>query len=55
MKIMFTSDLHGNTYKYKLLHREALKQNPGVVINAGVLLPNDNNLHRQKEYTRKRI
>ncbi|MCB4792780.1 MAG: metallophosphoesterase [Elusimicrobia bacterium] len=50
MKIMLTTDLHGNTWKYKMLVKEVLKLNPGVVINAGDMLPNDNNLHRQKEY-----
>jgi Icc-related predicted phosphoesterase len=55
MKIMLTSDLHGNTWKYNMLYKEALRLNPGVVINAGDMLPNDNNLHRQKEYISNQI
>src|SRR3989339_1754888 len=56
MKIMITSDLHGNTWKYKTLLKEALRLHPGVVINAGDMFPNDgNNLHRQKEYIQNQI
>jgi Icc-related predicted phosphoesterase len=47
--------LHGNTWKYKLLVRELVKVNPDVVINVGDMLPNDNNLHRQKEYIENQL
>lgn len=55
MRLMVTSDLHGNTWKYKTLVKEALKVKPNAVINAGDMFPNDNNLHRQKEYIQNQI
>jgi Icc-related predicted phosphoesterase len=50
MKILYTTDLHGNAWKYKQLIKTALEFKPDVVINGGDMLPNDNNLFRQKEY-----
>ena len=56
MKLMITSDLHGNTWKYKKLYQEACKVRPDVVINVGDMYPNDgNNLYRQKEYIQNQI
>jgi len=50
MKIIYTTDLHGNAWKYKQLIKVASEYRPDVVINGGDMLPNDNNLFRQKEY-----
>jgi Icc-related predicted phosphoesterase len=50
MKILYTTDIHGNSWKYKELIKAALENKPDVVINGGDMLPFDNNLHRQKEY-----
>jgi len=55
MKLMVTSDLHGNTWKYNKLCREAEKVKPDVVINIGDMFPNDNNLYRQQEYIENQI
>ncbi|MCB4791961.1 MAG: metallophosphoesterase [Elusimicrobia bacterium] len=56
MKLMVTTDLHGNTWKYKKLYQEACKVRPDVLINAGDMFPNDgNNLYRQKEYIENQI
>ena len=55
MKLMLTTDIHGNTWKYKTLVREAMKIKPDIVINAGDMFPNDNNLYRQKEYIENQI
>ncbi|MCB4791828.1 MAG: metallophosphoesterase [Elusimicrobia bacterium] len=50
MKIIYTTDLHGNAWKYKQLVKAASEYKPDIVINGGDMLTNDNNLHRQKEY-----
>jgi Icc-related predicted phosphoesterase len=50
MKILYSTDLHGNAWKYKRFLEAARDIKPDVVINGGDMLPNDNNLFRQKEY-----
>lgn len=50
MKILYTTDIHGNGWKYKQLIKVASEHKPNIVINGGDMLPNDNNLFRQKEY-----
>lgn len=56
MKIIITSDLHGNTWKYEMLFKEACKVHADIVINAGDMFPNDgDNIYCQREYIKNQI
>jgi Icc-related predicted phosphoesterase len=50
MKILYTTDLHGDDWKFKLLVKAASHLKPDVVINGGDMLPKGDHLFRQKEY-----
>jgi len=42
MKLLYTTDLHGNKEQYKMVHGEAIKSRVQIVINGGDLLPKTN-------------
>jgi Icc-related predicted phosphoesterase len=52
MKILYTTDLHGNMWKYKQLVQEAERNKVDMVINGGDMLLLENNLLRQKDFVK---
>jgi len=55
MKILYTTDLHGDAEKYKRLEDIALKARPAIVINGGDMLPKKVNLFQQDKFITGRL
>jgi len=50
VKLLYTTDLHGNRRKYELLFKKALAFSADIVINGGDLLPNTGDPRSQGEF-----
>jgi len=51
MKILYTTDLHGNMWKYKQLKVAASEQKPDIIINGGDMMPtDDHNIMNQGKF-----
>jgi len=55
MKIIYTTDLHGSTWKYKRLTEIAHEQGADIVINGGDLLPKGGDLFSQDRFIKKEL
>ena len=53
MRILFTTDLHGCTWKYDRLAALAEESGAHVIINGGDMLPKDRDLHQQGDFIRE--
>lgn len=50
MKILYTTDLHGNEIKYNYFEKVSKIHSPDIVINGGDMLPKNTILHKQGEF-----
>lgn len=55
MKILYTTDLHGDAEKYQRLEEVARKTTPAIVINGGDMLPKKVNLFQQDKFITGRL
>ena len=55
MRIVFTTDLHGATWKYEKLYEVAQEYGADVVINGGDMLPKDRNLFQQDTFITQQL
>ena len=55
MKIIYTTDLHGNHSKYDELVKSAEELKPEVVINGGDMFPKNMDLHKQDFFIKNKL
>ena len=56
MKILYTTDLHGNMWKYKQLKVAAAEHKPDIIINGGDMMPiDDHNIMNQGKFIENQL
>ncbi len=55
MRVVFTTDLHGCTWKYDKLYKVAQEFEADIVINGGDMLPKNTNLFQQDQFITRHL